>query len=86
MDLIALVLLTLVGYAIGAVAGSGKRIATPQPVDLVLIVALWAGALFSRTVVGKWAAVGIWFAIAAVLAAIRTAAWRRHMLPAEPPE
>ncbi|MBN1581603.1 MAG: hypothetical protein JXA89_12940 [Anaerolineae bacterium] len=86
MDLIALVLLTLVGYSAGAVIGSRNHLATPKPVDLVLIVLLWIGALFSRTFIGKWVAVGIWVACAVVLAVVRTFV-RRNQLPlAEPKE
>jgi hypothetical protein len=80
MDLIALVLLTLVGYSSGAIIGSRNHLATPKPVDLVLIVMLWIGALFSRTIIGKWATVGIWVAAAVVLAAMRTF-MRRGQLP-----
>jgi hypothetical protein len=86
MDLIALVLLTLVGYSVGAVMGSGNHVATPKPLDLGLIVVLWIGALFSRTIVGKWAAVGIWFAVAVVLASVRIFVRRDQFPLVEPDE
>ncbi|MBN1139244.1 MAG: hypothetical protein JXM73_21895 [Anaerolineae bacterium] len=79
MDLIALVLLTLVGYSAGATLGSRKHIATPGPLDLGSIVGLWIGALFSRIAVGKWLAVGIWFAVAVVLAWILVSIRRSHL-------
>ncbi len=79
MDLIALVLLTLVGYSVGATLGGWKRIVSPGLFDVVLIVALWTAALFSRAYLDKWAAVGAWLLIAGVCAAVWTSARRSQL-------
>jgi hypothetical protein len=77
----ALVLLTLVGYSMGAVLGSRDKSATPQPLDLGVIVMLWIAALASRASLGRWAAIGLWL-IAAGLVSFGLTSLRRNKMPA----
>ena len=84
MDLIsklALVLLTLAGYSMGAVLGSRDKSATPQPLDLGAVVILWIAALVSRASLGRWAAVGLWL-VAAGLVSFGLTSLRRTKMPA----
>lgn len=78
---LALVLLTLVGYSMGAVLGSRDKAATPQPLDLGVIVILWVAALASRASLGKWTAIGFWL-IASGLVSSGLASLRRNKMPA----
>ncbi len=87
MHLIALLLLTLVGYSIGAVLGAAAsrtkgqtRIASPQLGDLGWIILLSTAALYSRAYLGKWRAVGVWMLIALAFAAAWTWVRRRTLL------
>ena len=49
ISIIALLLLSLLGYSVGAVALAGKsRDLKPMIIDLVLIGLIWAGAIYSR--------------------------------------
>ena len=57
---LALVLLTLVGYASGAVLSARLRKAAPAVFDVVLVVVLWAAALLTRPLLGKWLAIAVW--------------------------
>jgi hypothetical protein len=72
---LALVLLTLVGYSLGAVIGAKDKIPVPRLLDLVVVVVLWIVALLSRPVFGKWAAIGVWLlvggAVSVVLSSVR---------------
>jgi hypothetical protein len=78
---LALVLLTLAGYSMGAVLGSRDKSATPQPLDLGVIVMLWIAALASRASLGRWAAIGLWL-IAAGLVSFGLTSLRRNKMPA----
>ena len=70
---LALVLLTLVGYSSGAtIAGRGRQ-ATPGSVDLGMVVVLWAVALWTRSMLGKWIAILIWLIVAGLVSALLTA-------------
>jgi hypothetical protein len=57
---LALVLLALVGYSIGAVIGAKDKSSTPQLLDLAVVVVLWIVALFSRSTLDRWVAIGVW--------------------------
>ena len=78
---LALVLLTLVGYSSGAVLGARRRTPVPGLVDLVVIVALWTGALVTRPSLGRWPALAVWLAagllVGALLAYLRRAQYGR---------
>lgn len=60
---IALLLLSLVGYSVGAVGKAGKFVELkPQIIDLILVVLIWAGAIYSRINLNlnKWILIIIW--------------------------
>jgi hypothetical protein len=78
---LALVLLTLAGYSMGTVLGSGDKSATPKPLDLGVIVILWIAALASRASLGRWTAVGLWL-VAAGLVSCGLTSLRRNKMPA----
>ena len=69
---LALILLTLVGYSSGAViAGRGKK----EPLsllDLGIAVLFLGMALGTRSVLGKWLAIPIWFILAGLGSALLT--------------
>lgn len=67
---LALVLLTLAGYCMGAVHGSRDKSATPQPLDLGAIVMLWIAALTSRAVLDRWVAIGVWLVIGGLVSLV----------------
>lgn len=58
---LALVLLTLAGYSIGAVVAARDRSPAPRLLDLAAVTVLWTIALFSWSVldIGTWTAIGI---------------------------
>jgi hypothetical protein len=70
LSLIALILLSLVGYSAGAVLGS-RRVSDPQPgiFDLVLIAAIWVGAVYIKMHAGinRWLLILIFAASACVV-------------------
>jgi len=60
---IALILLSLVGYSVGAVGKAGKFVELkPQIIDLILVVLIWAGVIYSRINLNlnKWILIIIW--------------------------
>jgi hypothetical protein len=67
---LALVLLTLVGYSSGAVLGASRRTPVPGIPDLLVIVALWAAALFTRPALGRWPALAVWLAAGLLVGAL----------------
>jgi hypothetical protein len=77
---LALILLTLTGYSMGAVLGSRDRSATPQPLDLGVIVMLWIAALASHANLGRWAAIGLWLIVAGLMSFGLTSL-RRNKMP-----
>lgn len=69
---LALILLTLMGYSIGAViAGRGEK----EPLgllDLGIVVLFLALALGTSSVLGKWLAIPIWFTLGGLVSALLT--------------
>lgn len=63
LSYIALILLSLVGYSGGVVGKAGRSVdIKPQLMDLILVVVLWAGAIYSRLAMdlNKWLMILIW--------------------------
>ena len=83
MDWIVLMVLTLVGYSLGAAIGGRGRIPAPGLLDLGFIILLWVAALFSLPYLGRWLAIGGWLAIAGLLAFVWISG-RRSRFPLEP--
>ena len=70
---IALLLLTLVGYSLGAVISVGReRYTSPSIIDLFVTASLLIGALLTRFALGKWLAILVWIVVAAVISSILT--------------
>jgi hypothetical protein len=60
---LAMLLLSLVGYSLGVVLKSGKAgVRKPHALDLILVVLMWAGILYSRSQVSfsKWVLFAAW--------------------------
>lgn len=82
---LALVLLTLAGYSIGAVIGARDRSPAPRLLDLAVVAVLWTIALFSWSVldIGTWTAIGIWLGaggtVSLVLSSARRTSTRTRM-------
>ncbi len=73
---LAVLLLSLSGYSAGVAAKSG-RAGTRKPVslDLVLVIVMWAGVVFSlgRAAFSRWIWLAIWIAAGLVLGWLMTA-------------
>jgi len=80
---LALVLLALVGYSIGAVIGARDRSPTPQLLDLAVVIVLWIAAFFSRPALGKWAAISVWLIVGGLVSLMLNRA-RRNRMPSKP--
>lgn len=79
---LALILLALVGYSTGAVIGAKDKSPTPQLLDLAVVVALWISALFSRSALGRWTAIGVWLVAGGLVSSVLSSARRNKMLSA----
>ena len=69
LSFIVLILLSLVGYSSGAVLKGGKASEIkPRIFDLLIILAIWSGALYSRLTfsINKWLLIAIWLGISFV--------------------
>lgn len=62
-SLIAVVLLTLVGYSSGNVLGARRKKVAPGLADLVLVLALWSAAVVIHGQLGKWGGIGAGFGL-----------------------
>ncbi len=88
MHILALILLTLVGYSVGAALAASKRrdalprVASPSLLDLGLIVALWVVALTLQPILGKWLSIAVWMFAAGAVAWAWTRS-RRAKLPVD---
>ena len=63
LSFIALILLSLVGYSGGAVGKAGKfEDLKPQIIDLILVMIIWIGAIYSRITfdLNKWLLILMW--------------------------
>ena len=63
ISFIVLILLSLIGYSAGAVRKAGKFVELkPQIADLVLVLIMWAAAIYSRIIfdLNRWLLILIW--------------------------
>ena len=70
ISFIILILLSLVGYSAGAVGKAGKLVELkPQIIDLMLVVVIWAGAVYSRIAydLNKWLLILIWVILSSII-------------------
>ena len=80
ISFLALILLCLVGYSAGAVAKAGKSVELkPQIVDLVLVSAIWAGAIYCRVGLdfNRWLVILAWLVLSSVVGIL--AIWPRKL-------
>lgn len=66
LSFVVLILLSLVAYSCGAVSQAGHLAdLKPQIIDLLLVVMIWAGAIYSRITMdlNKWLLLLIWIII-----------------------
>ncbi len=67
---IVLIFLSLVGYSVGAVGKAGKhKELKPQILDLILVVIIWTGTIYSRITlsINKWLLILIWGIISIII-------------------
>jgi hypothetical protein len=70
LSFIVLILLSLVGYSGGAAGKAGKSAdLKPQIIDLILVVIIWGGAIYSRISfdLDKWFLILIWVILSIVI-------------------
>jgi len=73
LSFIFLILLSLVGYSGGVAAKAGKYAdLKPQIVDLIIMLVVWTGAIFSRITfeLNKWILILIWVVLSAAIGVI----------------
>ena len=73
ISIVALFLLSLLGYSIGAISTAGKsRDLKPMIIDLVLISFIWAGAIYSRLTLhfNRWLLILILLFLAGIIGII----------------
>ncbi|MFQ6109801.1 MAG: hypothetical protein ACE5L7_09660 [Candidatus Aminicenantales bacterium] len=78
LSFIIIILLSSVGYCFGAVSKAGKSAQPkPQMIDLILVVLIWAGAIYSRIHLdlNKWILILIWLSFGIIIGMF--AAWPR---------
>jgi hypothetical protein len=74
LSFVALILLSLVGYSGGVVGKAGKLVEVkPQIIDLILLLFLWTGGIFSKFTLpmNKWLLVLLWIVLAILLGICR---------------
>jgi len=73
LSFIVLIFLSLVGYSGGAAGKAGKLAdIKPQLVDLIIVLLIWAGAIYSRIIfdLNKWLFILIWVVLSATIGVI----------------
>lgn len=73
LSFIILILLSLVGYSGGAVGKAGKLIdLKPQIIDLILVIVIWIGAIYSRITfdINKWLLILMWVIVSIITGAL----------------
>ena len=67
---VVLILLSMAGYSVGAIGKAGKfRELKPQILDLILVVIVWTGAIYSRTAldINKWLLILTWISLSIII-------------------
>lgn len=80
ISFIILILLSLVGYCYGAVAKGGKSVELkPRIIDLILVVLIWGGAIYSRIslALNKWFLILLWLVLSIIIGILAT--WPRKL-------
>ena len=80
ISFLVLILLCLVGYSAGAVARAGKSVELrPQIVDLVLVLVIWAGAIYCRVALdlNRWLVILGWLVLSIIVGVL--AIWPREL-------
>ncbi|MEM7800287.1 MAG: hypothetical protein AAF633_13920 [Chloroflexota bacterium] len=72
LTILALIMLTLVGYSSGMVLARGKKLIQPILMDLGLVALLWVGALSTRALLGRWWSILFWLVTGLLLSAVVT--------------
>jgi uncharacterized membrane protein YoaK (UPF0700 family) len=70
ISIIILLLLSLVGYSGGATGKAGKEVdLKPKIIDLVLVLTIWAAAIYSRFAhdFNKWLLIIIWVSVSVIV-------------------
>ena len=78
ISIIVLLLLSLVGYSIGVVGKAGRFVQPkPQIVDLILVVLIWSGAVYSSIALdlNRWLAILAWVILSILIGILAT--WPR---------
>ena len=79
LHVLALVLLTLVGYSSGTVLGGRGRRLNPGLLDILVVLLLWAGAILARDEMNRWLAILVWLlagmVTGALMSALRRSGW-----------
>ena len=81
LTLIALMLLSLVGYSAGVVAKTGKSVLVkPHILDLLAVGLIWTGALYFKLTmdVNRWLLILVWICLALGLGIFSKLLWRRE--------
>ena len=78
VSFVVLILLSLVGYCAGAVGKAGKSTELkPRVVDLILVLAIWTAAIYSRMTLdsNKWLLILVWVILGSLVGVLAT--WPR---------
>lgn len=75
VSFIILILLSLVGYSAGAVSRTSTSVQLkPKMIDLILISLIWAGAIYSKTVLdlNRWLIILVWLILSSLIGFLAT--------------
>lgn len=78
ISFIALIFLSLIGYSGGVTGKAGKSAdLKPQIIDLILVLLIWAGAIYFRISfdLNKWIVILIWIILSSIIGVLIT--WPR---------
>ncbi len=82
LSFVVLILLSLVAYSCGAVSQAGHLVdLKPQIIDLLLMVMIWAGAIYSRTALdlNRWLLILTWIIIGFLIGSAVTLSRKGHL-------